>query len=227
MPIPDIAGLPPFAEFRDLETKLSELIQKYNNLLVSLDSLNVVSLTADHIDAGTLNAGIVTVRADYAGGAFIEISANGIRINDGVKDTFVADTAGFITLVGALFRTVATGYPNIEINSLTNLFKAEASANNYISIIPDSAGVPALQFHANGKDALIDLDNIALKIRTPIGDNLGIQFSCEADIYITTLARIIFPSWSKIYSTGNGKTLQQELDSLSARISALENPPPS
>ncbi|SDJ60519.1 hypothetical protein [Paenibacillus naphthalenovorans] len=143
MPIPDIAGLPPFAEFRDLETKLSELIQKYNNLLVSLDSLNVVSLTADHIDAGTLNAGIVTVRADYAGGAFIEISANGIRINDGVKDTFVADTAGFITLVGAVFRS-ALGYPRVELNSVQNLIAAYTDADTYIALIPNASGVPTL-----------------------------------------------------------------------------------
>ncbi|GCL71804.1 hypothetical protein PN4B1_17090 [Paenibacillus naphthalenovorans] len=222
MPIPDIAGLPPFAEFRDLETKLSELIQKYNNLLVSLDSLNVVSLTADHIDAGTLNAGIVTVRADYSGGAFIELSKDGIRINDGSKDTFLATNAGQVTMTGAKVQSTVSSYPRIELNSLSHLFKAEASANNHISVIADSTGQqPALLFSFNGKFALVQNNGTALLIQTPIGQGLGIQLSAESDIFISTFAKVIFQSWSKIYSNESGTTLQQELNSLSARIAAL------
>lgn len=104
MPIPDLSGVPPWASFDDHQSKLNDIVAKYNNLLVNLDSLNVVSLTADHIDAGTINANVVTIRSDLAAGAFVEINGNGMRINDGSRDTFTADINGMVTMTGATIR---------------------------------------------------------------------------------------------------------------------------
>lgn len=103
MPLPTFTGLGPRPQFEDVVRKIGELADELTNLMLNLDSLNVVSLTADHIDAGTINAGIVTIRADYTSGAFIELGPNGITINDGSQDVFRADTDGNVTLRGTIY----------------------------------------------------------------------------------------------------------------------------
>ncbi|KAA8747100.1 hypothetical protein [Paenibacillus sp. UASWS1643] len=111
MPIPDLSGVPPWASFDDHQSKLNDIVAKYNNLLVNLDSLNVVSLTADHIDAGTIDANVVTIRSDLNAGAFVEINGNGMRINNGSRDTFTADINGMVTMTGATIRNnLGTGF---------------------------------------------------------------------------------------------------------------------
>lgn len=116
MPVPDLSGVPPWAEFNDLKNKINDIVAKYNNLLVNLDSLNVVSITADHIDAGTIDANVVTIRSDLAAGAFVQIDGNGMRINNGTYDTFTADINGFVTMTGAMIRNdLTTGF--IELSN--------------------------------------------------------------------------------------------------------------
>lgn len=105
MPIPDTQGVPPFAEFEDLKRKINEIVAKYNNLLVNLDSLNVVSLTADHIDAGTIDTDIVTVRGDN-GAKFIKIDSTGMEAFNGTIDTLNFDLAtGLLTLISILLKS--------------------------------------------------------------------------------------------------------------------------
>lgn len=116
MPTPDTSGLAPFADYEDVKRKVSEIVAKYNNLLVNLDSLNVVSLTADHIDAGTIDANIVTIRSDLTAGAFVQIDGNGMRINNGSFDTFTADINGAVTMTSATIRSLATG-ERVEVDS--------------------------------------------------------------------------------------------------------------
>lgn len=133
MPIPDLSGVPPWAEYEDLKNKINDIVAKYNNLLVNLDSLNVVSLTADHIDAGTINANVVTIRSDLAAGAFVEINGNGMRINNGSYDTFTANINGYVTMTGALIKS-QTGYPYVIMDPGTTLYGAYSAANNYLTI---------------------------------------------------------------------------------------------
>ncbi|WP_145413808.1 hypothetical protein [Paenibacillus xylanexedens] len=133
MPVPDLSGVPPWAEFNDLKDKINDIVSKYNNLLVNLDSLNVVSLTADHIDAGTINANVVTIRSDLTAGAFVEINGNGMRINNGSYDTFTANTNGYVTMTGALIRS-QTAYPYVVMDPSSTLFGAYSTANNYLTI---------------------------------------------------------------------------------------------
>lgn len=217
MPIPDMTGLPPFAQFQDMVDKMNTFVQQYNNLLLSLDSLNVVSLTADHIDAGTLNAGIVTVRADYDGGAFIEISANGIRINDGTRDTFKADTAGFITLVGALFQTIAGEYPRLEINSNSNLLTAYLDETNYIALDPNLTGKPAIRYKTPTIEGFMGSVSDFFWIHAIIGN---LQLSSNGRLVIKAGAGfpVEFDSWDDIKNSLSGRTLQQDLDALSSSI---------
>lgn len=105
MPVPTFTGLGPDPQYGDIVNKVNRLTAELTNLMLSLDSLNVVSLTADHIDTGTLDANIVTIRSDLTGGAYVQIDNNGIIGNDGTQNTFVLDTNGDVSLVGTITAT--------------------------------------------------------------------------------------------------------------------------
>ncbi|OPG91346.1 hypothetical protein B2I21_35190 [Chryseobacterium mucoviscidosis] len=166
MPIPDLSGVPPWAEYEDLKNKINDIVAKYNNLLVNLDSLNVVSLTADHIDAGTINANVVTIRSDLAAGAFVEINGGGMRINNGSYDTFTANIGGYVTMTGALIRS-KSGYPMIIMDPDNNLFGAYSSPSNYIQMVP----------------VAVDTGSPQLKMISPVGSLSLYQQSNVSDIY--------------------------------------------
>lgn len=108
-PLPTFTGLPPHATFDDVKNKVNKLTQELTNIMLSLDSLNVVSLTADHIDAGTIDANVVTIRSDLTAGAYIQIDGNGMVINNGSVNTFTADINGAVTMTSATIRSLATG----------------------------------------------------------------------------------------------------------------------
>lgn len=118
-PIPTFTGLPPRAEYEDVVNKVNTLVGELTNLMLNLDSLNVVSLTADHVDTGTLNANLVTIRSDLVGSSYLQLDGNGIRANNGTINTFEINTdgnaffRGNITseaiITGALIQTAATG----------------------------------------------------------------------------------------------------------------------
>ncbi|OZB90056.1 hypothetical protein [Paenibacillus sp. XY044] len=149
MPVPDLSGVPPWAEFQDLKDKINDIVSKYNNLLVNLDSLNVVSLTADHITAGTIDANVVTIRSDLAAGAFIQIDGGGMRINNGSYDTFTANINGYVTMTGALIRS-QSGYPMVVMDPNSDLIGAYASPSSYITINPTASPVGSPQFLVAG-----------------------------------------------------------------------------
>lgn len=94
MPVPTFTGLGPDPQYGDIVNKVNRLTAELTNLMLSLDSLNVVSLTADHIDTGTLNANLVTIRSDLVGSSYLQLDGNGIRANNGVINTFEISTSG-------------------------------------------------------------------------------------------------------------------------------------
>lgn len=150
MPVPTITGLPPNPTPEDMQRKINTLVQDLRELFLTLDSLNVVSLTADNIDAGTLNAAIVTVKAALTGLAYIQLSSAGMVINDGTKNVFTADTNGLLTIISALIQS-ATGYPRVELNSTANLIGAYQDANNAVRVVTSySSGKPAVTFYSGG-----------------------------------------------------------------------------
>lgn len=138
MPVPTFNGLPPFADFEAMKRKINDLVREFTNLLVNLDSLNVVSLTADHVDTGTLNAKKVTIRSDLSGGAYIQIDGNGIIIYDGTGNTFVVDINGNVTLNGTI----------IAANGAIGGWSISANA------IMDAAGVVGLSSLVTGANDL-------------------------------------------------------------------------
>lgn len=216
MPVPDLSGVPPWAEFEDLKNKINEIVAKYNNLLVNLDSLNVVSLTADHIDTGTLNANLVTIRSDLVAGAFIQINGSGMLINNGSYNTFTADINGFVTMTGALIQS-QSGYPRVVMDPTNELLGAYYSPTSFISMYtPLSDTSPVIRFSYGGSNSYIFHDPSAGHI-TMTSNDVGINLSSShyIDLFSPTV-RVI--SWGNFINNSNSRTLQQELTTLQSSI---------
>ena len=116
-PIPTFSKLRPDPDFNDIVSKVNTLVGEMTNLILNLDSLNVVSLTADHIDAGTIDANIVTIRSDLTAGAYVQINGNGMVINNGTINTLEADINGEITATGITLINDLTGTGSIQIDN--------------------------------------------------------------------------------------------------------------
>ena len=205
MPVPTFTGLPPFATFEDVKLHLNKLSMELRNLMLNLDSLNVVSLKAETIDTGTLDANLVTIRSDLTSG-FIQIDGDGMTANNGSYDTFTVDTNGFVTMTSATIKS-ASGYPRVEINSSTNLLGAYLDTDDYIEIVPDYLGSPALNFYQGG--------NLRGRFNTILGyleieaiSGLGLNATGQ-NIFINGTA--IFDSLSSIFISGV-QSLQAYLD---------------
>lgn len=202
---------------------LAELYKLLTFLLNGkLDSVNIRQLTADKITTGTLDAGVVTIRADLDGGAYIQIdSVNGLVINDGTKDTFHADINGLVTMIGALIQS-DTGYPRIEINSGANLIGAYKDALHSLNILnlagPD---VPAIRFwdQLAGKLAYLYFDVTVL----------GLLMLAQSDINITSDGANVTISGVNINLNGtssvnsNGVPINSTLTSLQTQINGKAN----
>lgn len=112
-----------------------------------MDSLNVVSLTADHIDAGTINANQVTIRGEN-GSKYFQLDDNGIVANNGTIDTMKFDLAtGLLTVVSMLLKS-SNSNEHVAIDS-TGLHSYDPSGVERITI----GTTPAL-----GAKALIGRD---------------------------------------------------------------------
>ena len=160
------------------------------NLMLNMDSLNVVSLTADHVDTGTLDANLVTIAAEDGSYSYT-IDSTGIKANNGTIDTLKFDLAtGLLTIISALIQS-ATGYPKVELNSASNLFAAYLDANNAVRVVPSrSAGTPAVEFYSGGSVVgfMQDLSPI-LALLTQTGGR-DIQIGSGNKLYLTANAGI-------------------------------------
>ena len=104
-PVPTFSKLGPDPQYNDLVNKINTLVAELTNLMLNMDSLNVVSLTADHIDAGTINANQVTIRGED-GARFFQLDDTGITANNGTIDTMKFDLAtGLLTVVSMLLKS--------------------------------------------------------------------------------------------------------------------------
>lgn len=205
MPIPDIHGIPPFADFDGMRSKVNELVQKYNNLLVSLDSLNVVSISS----------GTVVIYDLDGGSGTITLTKDGMVINDGTKDTFKVDINGHVTMTGAQVQSADGTYPRIELSASDELLRASLDATHYIYIDPDFVGgTPALvwQDPASSVQMFILPDgsgdfmfNPTQKLKIVSSSN-DIHLQCAAGHVISV------NSWNQLYNRFNGISLQSELN---------------
>lgn len=253
MPIPPLTGLPPKAEFSDVVRKINQLVQELVNALLNLDSLNVVSLTADHIDAGTINGNVVTIKSTLSSG-YIQIDGNGMVVNDGTKDTFKVDLNGNVTITGRIEAlsghiggftiesdklssdsaagiiqggTIRTAPPNkqrIELsngsfkgytddNLLSGLVFDPKKTNDLVDVSLYHRGAQLVQFFDDITQYYIRGGSAATALR--IGGN-SVTVRPEGTWNFSNATVSGFP----ISAVTN---LQSQLDSLSSRITYLEN----
>lgn len=197
-------SLPRVPQSADLErTKIifNQLLDELDWLLGGfVDSKNIRELTANKIRTGTLDAGIVTVRADYTGGAFIELSANGIRINDGTNDTFIANTDGQVTMTGAQVQSSSASYPRVEMSSSTQIFKAAGSDTKDVTIEAGTSGTPGMFFHSGATNGAISNDGTSFLIASTGGTNMDITNS-SGTTNVTASTLNLNPTTLKINGT--------------------------
>lgn len=208
MPIPTLTTLPPNPSFTDLAQKLNRLIQDYNNTLLNLDSINVVSLTADHIDAGTINGNVVTIRSDLTTG-YIQIDGNGMVVNNGSFNTFTVDINGNVTMTSATIQS-QNGYPRVVMDPNNDLFGAYLNANNYISIQADYAGTPSLNFFTalgiQGRiDATAGFEILNASTVNPMNIDGGVPGALMGGTFT-------FDNWSSILNSSGSVSLQTALN---------------
>jgi hypothetical protein len=228
MPTPQFPGVPNYDPNKSVEDNVKILsdhligFARYMNwLMLSLDTLNINRLDAKVIVTGTLDAGKVTVRADLTGGAYIQIdSVNGLVINDGTKETFHADINGHVTMTGATIQS-ATGYPKVTMDPSGNLFGAFKDALHSVTILNlIGQGVPGIRFWDQqiGKTSYIYYDSTTPEmIITVQGDfNIG----ASGDVIIGSGGQVII---NGIPINSTLSNLQSQINSLSARVSALES----
>jgi len=218
MPIPTFTGLPPKPEFGDVVNKVNTLAQEMTNLILNLDSLNVVSLTADHIDAGTIDANIVTIRSDLAAGAYVQIDGNGMVINNGSFNTFTADINGAVSMTSATIQS-ATGYPKVVMDPASTLFAAYTDSDTYIAITPDFLGHGPGLISVDGGTTMGGTYCTSLAYHLKAVADLVIEAGTDITFSPGGLTGCIFPSWSEIFSTGDSQTLQDALDGKQGTVS--------
>jgi hypothetical protein len=231
MPIPTFNKLPPDPSFNDLVTRINQLVGEMTNLILNLDSLNVVSLTADHIDAGTIDANVVTLRSDLNAGAYIQIDGNGMVINNGTFDTFTADINGAMTMTRALIQSTPGAYPRVVMDPTDELFAAYATANDFLKIYALESGTPMVYFSnlssiarlfLNGSN--LSLANFGTLLMTASSHITVETTGASADVNLIPGAgsgTVRVPSWSKIYSNGAAQNLQTALNAKANAFSGV------
>ncbi|MBB6672628.1 hypothetical protein [Cohnella nanjingensis] len=208
MPVPTFAGLPPFPEFDDVVNKVNQLVNQLRNLLLNLDTLNIVELNADVINSGTVNAGKVTVKSDLNAGAYILIDGNGMTINDGSKNTFQVNINGQVTMTSATIQS-STGYPKVVMNPNGTLFGAYKDASNFVSVDPQFAGAPGYVLYSGGNPVGV-LHSITNGIELFGSGNLQLQGPNGINL-ITLGPPVTIQDWSYLQNVATGKTLADDM----------------
>lgn len=173
-----------------------------------IDSGNVREIGGYNVDKTDLKSkdGTVGISSYSAGDETIDDT----RFWAGSADK---DTAPWrVTRKGVMNSTGARiaskdGYPRVEMDPENNLFVAYFDADNYIRIVADFGGAPAIEFYTTGI--------LRGRFSTLLG---GIQVDSPYGTNLDGLNR--FQDWTKIYNATSGKTLKAELDSLSTRLTA-------
>ncbi|WP_438446870.1 hypothetical protein [Gorillibacterium sp. sgz5001074] len=178
---------------------IARSIQEFNYLLSgNLDVANIKakSITADRMSVKQLSA----IAADLG-----------------------TITAG--TVIGALIKTAIDGQ-RVELSSTENLLKAINEAGNYVGIMPNVSGSPAIQFFSTLAKLLIFMTGNDVVFNTVGTTNMQLSAtSGNLELYCGTGKFVKTNSWSQFYSTNDGQSLQSVLNGIYARLSALESAP--
>ncbi|MNB79509.1 hypothetical protein D3C75_262440 [compost metagenome] len=196
----------------DATAKMAKDLEFILNGNVAFDNIKTNGIEAKNIQAEAittekLQAGaVVAEKIDV--GELSAISANVGKV-----------TAGEI--YGNYIATRETGYPKAEMSNTNNLFQASSAPGRFIQMQSLASGiVPAMKFINDSLEAYILPLTGNLRIDTSAGSG-DITIQSGQDLRLDAAYNVTFTNWGKLYSFGNGQTLQEALDALSFRITAL------
>lgn len=143
MPIPTFNKLGPYPEFKDLVNKINTIVAELQNLMVSLDTLNIIKLNAKVIEA-------LTITAD-------KIAANTITANK----MNVTELSAIVANLGTI--TAGTITTNASINVGTN-----ATIGNNLNLgVSSYTGSKRITWSSDvGIVAYLDVTSGNMEIRT-------------------------------------------------------------
>lgn len=148
----------------------------------------------------------------------------------GVDGTFkgTVEAGQFVggTITGALIQTNASGYPYIALTSTTNFLTAAASPIQMITIEASRGGIPYLSFKEGNTETQLwqsgSFFTLGSDGHITIFPNLELRLTPILDLELFPYTGdVLVPNWNRFVNNQTGRSLQQELNALSARIAAL------
>lgn len=204
MPVPDISGLPPFADFNDVTIKINDLVQRLRQLLLTLDTLNIRSLHAKVIEAETITGDKIKANTITA----VKMDVDELSAISANLGHIIAGLIESVEIYGSYIATRKNAFPRAEMSSQNDLFGAYRDASNSVRIEADYYGVPSLNIVQNG--------NIVGRINAVTG-TLEINAIGLLDIYasgnmgLSPSGNLRVPPFTRVVSS-NGYNLGAELD---------------
>lgn len=206
----DFASTKEYADY--LAGILATSLRELNWLLTgNLDVKNIKSksIVTDLLSAGSVKTNILDAGAVTADKMTVsELSA--ITANMGTL------TAG--TIIGALIKTASSGQ-RVELSSTDNLLKAINNAGNYINILPNYAGSPALEFYNGLAQLLVFMSGNTVVFNSVGATDISISATSDLGLFCGTLGAVTTNSWSQFYSSADSESLQDVFDSIQESIS--------
>lgn len=145
---------------------------------------------------------------------------------------FMVPQSGFITAVGALIRSVASGYPRLELNGPDSLFAAYKSETELISILPSYTGSPTLRFISPNAEGFISAqDSLGYVWFNATSGHMYLQAQngnvnvlADTDIFLDpTTGKVKLAHWTKIMSILTGQSMQDVIDALESQIDSKQD----
>jgi hypothetical protein len=192
--LPNVEGM---TSLSDLKNAVGKMTKELSWLLNNLDTRNLNYVDGDLLVEGTVTALKLQVEELSA------ISANLGKIVSG-------------EIYGAYIATKEAAYPRAEMSSTSDLFGAYKDADNFIRIVADYGGSPALEVWSAG--AIKGRINTLLGVLAVEGYS-GITVSSYSSTDLRSAEYVLVPKsdWSGLIKE-DGLSLQDEFDTLSDEL---------
>lgn len=193
----------------DVTAKMAKDLEFILNGNVAFDNIRANGIETKNLKAGSVIAEKIDVDKLSA------ISADLGHIRAGLIEA--------VEIYGSYIATSDGDFPYCAMSSTDNAFGAYFNEGNYLMMLPDQDGLPALVFFSGGSLAgyldtkygfnLTSTSNAAINaIRGRIEMNAG------GSIVMDPTGDVSIPSWDRLFSRRDSKTLQEVLDDIYSKL---------
>lgn len=192
-----------------LRDEVARMQKTMNHLLRHLSSKNVKEIGGYFVTPTDIVSkdGDVGISSEDTGLDDVRFFAGSVN-----KETapFKVRQSGKMEATGAVIQS-KSGYPKVVLDPDGNLIGAYRDANNFVEMVPEIDGAPSFVFTNSGVEKGAVFGGNAGFFILAVDGNLSL--TAWNDVIIeSAVGTVKFEGWNKVYSTGNGRTLQQELD---------------